>query len=103
METFEMKTLRLRAVYGAPPIFNPDVDEMGYMEPSCLHLSSHLLARLEEWNREFQQTFSDDYPPDSGFTSDADRNRHNTRGAEIAMLLQQEIGTRVRIDFIPLK
>lgn len=98
-----MKTLRLSAVYGAPPIFNLDVDEMGYMEPSDLHLSSHLLARLEEWNKEFQQTFSDDYPPDSGFTSEDDRNRHNTCGAEIATLLQQELGTSVRIEFIPLK
>jgi|SRR5471030_2132278 hypothetical protein len=103
METFEMKTFRLRAVYGAPPIFNPGVDEMGYMEPSELHLSSHLLARLEEWNGEFQQTFSNDYPPDSGFTSEDDRNRHNARGADLATLLQQELGESVRIEFIPLK
>ncbi len=98
-----MKTLRFRAVYGAPPIFNPDVDEMGYMEPSELRLSANLLAQLDEWNREFQQTFSDDYPPDSGFASEDDQRRHNARGAELAVLLQQELGTSVRIEFIPTK
>ncbi|WP_155836871.1 hypothetical protein [Paraburkholderia mimosarum] len=103
METFEMKTFRLGAVYGAPPIFNPDVDEIGYVKPSDLHVSPHLLAQLDEWNDEFQQTFSDDYPPDSGFNSEDDRKRHNTRGAELATLLQQELGAGVRIEFIPLR
>ena len=103
METFAMKTFRLRAVYGAPPIFNPDVDEMGYMEPSELRLSASLLAQLDEWHREFQRTFSDDYPPDSGFASEDDRRRHNVRGAELAALLQQELGASVRIEFIPIK
>lgn len=98
-----MKTFRLGAVYGAPPIFNPDVDEMGYVELSDLHVSPHLLAQLVEWNREFQRTFSDDYPPDSGFNSEDDRNRHNARGAELAALLQQELGAGVRIEFKPLK
>jgi hypothetical protein len=98
-----MKTFRLGAVYGAPPIFNTDVDEMGYTEPSELHLSPHLLARLDEWNDEFQQTFSDDYPPDSGFISEDDRTRHNARGSELATLLQQELGESVRIEFRPLK
>jgi hypothetical protein len=103
MEAFEMKTFRLGAVYGAPPIFNPDVDEMGYVEPSDLQISPHLFAQLREWNAEFQQTFSDHYPPDSGFESEDERNRHNERGAELAALLQQELGARVRIEFIPLK
>jgi len=98
-----MKTFRLRAVYGAPPIFNPDVEEMGYVEPSELRLSANLLAQLGEWNREFQQTFSDDYPPDSGFASEDDRLRHNARGAELAVLLQQELGQSVRIEFIPIR
>jgi len=98
-----MKTFRLGAVYGAPPIFNPDVDEMGYIEPSDLHLSPHLLTQLEEWNAEFQQTFFEDYPPDSGFKSEDDRNRHNAHGADLATLLQRELGAGVRIEFIPLK
>jgi len=103
METFEMKIFRLGAVYGAPPIFNPDVNAMGYMEPSDLRLSPNLLARLEEWNKEFQQTFSDDYPPDSGFISEDDRSRHNMRGAELATLIQRELGGDIRIEFVPLK
>ena len=56
-----------------------------------------------EWSSEFQQTFSDDYSPDSGFTSEDERNRHNVRGAELAVMLQQELGENVRIEFVPLK
>lgn len=103
MEAFEMKIFRLGAVYGAPPIFNPDVDNMGYVELSDLHISSQLFTQIEEWNVEFQNTFSEDYPPDSGFKSEDDRNRHNERGTELAILLQQELGSSVRIDFIPFR
>jgi len=98
-----MKTLRLGAVCGAPPIFNADIEEMGYVEPSELYISPHLLAQLEAWNVEFQQTFSDDYPPDSRFKSDDERNRHNERGAELAALLQREIGANAQVEFIPLR
>jgi hypothetical protein len=103
MEATEMKIFRMRAVYGAPPIFNPDIDEMGHVELSDLHISSNLLSQINDWNVEFQKTFYDDYPPDSGFKYDEDRNRHNERGAELAFLVQQELGAEVRISFIPLK
>ncbi|MFL9872956.1 hypothetical protein [Paraburkholderia megapolitana] len=84
-------------------MFNSDVDEMGYVDLSDLHISLHLLTQLKDWDVEFQQTFSDDYPPDSGFKFEEDRNRHNERGTQLAALLEQELGTEVRVNFIPLK
>ena len=98
-----MSNLRFGAVYGAPPIFNPALDEMGYVEPCELHLPPQLLAQLDDWNTEFQQTFSDDYPPDSGFKSKEERDRHNARGVELAVLLQRELGADVLIEFVPLR
>lgn len=98
-----MKLLRLGAVYGAPPVFNPEIDEMGYVDLDDLHLSMNLLARLEKWDSEFQQTFFDDYPPDSGFKTNADLARHNALGAELAELIGKELGPDVLIEFVPLK
>lgn len=98
-----MKILRLGVVYGAPPIFDTDIESMGYVELSELCISPSLRAQLKEWNEDFQRTLSDDYPPDSGFKSDADRHRHNSRGERLAALLQLEVGQDIKIEFIPLK
>jgi hypothetical protein len=102
MEASAMKSLRFGAVYGAPPIFNPDVDEMGYIELTKLHISPYLLMQLEEWNAAFQQTFFEDYPPDSGFKSEEDRDLHNKWGVILTTLLQRELGASVQIEFRPL-
>ena len=57
------KSFRFGAVYCAPPIFNADIDEMGYFEPSELGISAALLADIGDWNRAFQSTYCDAYPP----------------------------------------
>jgi hypothetical protein len=98
-----MKKLRFGAVYGAPPIFNPDLDRMGYVEVSELKLPPSLAGDINVWNQEFQKTFCEDYPPDSGFDSLARMAQHNTRGAELALLLQKALGGDTLVQFIPLK
>lgn len=98
-----MKIYRLSAEYCVPPIFNTDVDEMGPIAIAELNLSASLRDELEKWDLEFQQTFSDDYPPDSGFQSEDDQHRHNQRGAELAVLLQKELGPDVTVEFFPLE
>lgn len=97
-----MKTFRLSAVYGAPPIFNADIDEMGYVEPADLGLSPNLIAELDKWNITFQKTFSEEYPPDSGFKSTSERERHNAQGAALALVLQNELGRDSMVQFVPL-
>lgn len=98
-----MKKLRLSAEYGAPPIFNPTPDEMGHIDIDDLNLSSDLLIKIREWDFKFQKTFADDYPPDSGFKILDDLQQHNKVGAEIAELIQQEMGGNIFIEFVPLK
>lgn len=98
-----MKCVRFGAVYGALPFFNSEIDEMGYVDLDDLHLPSELLARIENWNNEFQQTFFDDYPPDSGFKTKDDLAQHNTLGIELAGLIQKELGSDLFVEFIPIK
>jgi hypothetical protein len=97
------KCLRFGVVYGAPPVFNPEIDEMGYVDLDDLHLPSKLLARIKKWNDEFQLTFFDDYPPDSGFKTTSDLEQHNSVGAELAELIQKELGSDVLIEFVSTK
>jgi hypothetical protein len=103
MEVSMTKIFRFGAVYGAPPIFNPDLDQMGYIEASELPLSASLISDIDVWNQTFQETFFEDYPPDSGFDSLEKMVHHNVRGTELALLLQRELGRGVVVQFIPLK
>lgn len=98
-----MKKFRLGVEYGAPPIFQVDVDQMGHIDPVDLNLSKFLLINLNEWDMEFQKTFCDEYPPDSGFKIMDDQDRHNAQGIELAKFLQKELGSHAVIEFFPLK
>lgn len=98
-----MKKFQFGVVYGAPPIFNPDLEKMGYVEISELKLPPSLANDINVWNQQFQETFCDDYPPDSGFDSIVRLEQHNVRGAELALLLQKELGCHALVQFIPLK
>lgn len=98
-----LKSFRLGTVYGAPPIFNADIDEMGYFEPSELRISPALLAEIDDWNRAFQDTYCDAYPPDGGFKTTADREHHNLIGQALALRLQEELGESASVVFSALK
>lgn len=97
-----MKELRFGAVYGAPPFFDPEIDTMGYVEPTELELPSSLVHAIDIWNQEFQSTFFDSYPPDSGFSSREEMEWHNLRGEELADQIQHALGSDRSIRFIPL-
>jgi hypothetical protein len=98
-----LKSFRFGTVYGAPPIFNADIDEMGYFEPSDLRISAALLADIDDWNTVFQRTYCDAYPPDGGFKTAADREHHNLIGQVLTVRLQGELGESASVVFNPLK
>ncbi|MBL0319314.1 MAG: hypothetical protein IPP74_08510 [Alphaproteobacteria bacterium] len=83
-----MKILRFGATYGAPPIFDPGLESMGYVDLADLRISDVLKWQIDLWNQQYQETFSDDYPPDSCFKSLDELIAHNKRGNELSLLLQ---------------
>lgn len=97
-----MKELRFGAVYGAPPFFCPDVDQMGYWPPSDLDLPLDLIKKIQLWDGEYQRTFCEEYPPDSKFASEAELKAHNRRGEELAKELRQLFGETVLVRFLPI-
>ncbi|MES2165162.1 MAG: hypothetical protein V4476_28740 [Pseudomonadota bacterium] len=98
-----MKTLRFGATYGAPPFFDSSMENMGYVEVAAIDLPPQLVEEINLWDSQFQATFCDDYPPDSGFDSVEKLNLHNSHGAELAASIQRNVGAEVTILFIPLK
>ncbi len=98
-----MKYIKFGVEYGAPPFFNTDVDKMGHIDFDEMGLSNDLLSRIREWDNDFQNTFDENYPPDSGFKSENDVFLHNLEGKEISVLMQKELGKDFLVEFVPLK
>lgn len=94
-----MKRIRFQAEYMAPPLFDPDPITMGHIEIASLKLSEKLTAAIVEWDYEYQNTFNENYPPDSGFSTTGQLLQHNLRGAELASLIKKELGNDFIVDF----
>lgn len=97
-----MINLRLVLEYLASPIFCYDVDQMGHLEIDDLEISDDLKRQLKVWDKEFQDTFNDDYPPDSGFSSRQQLQRHIQQGYKLVTKLQLELGESYKINYQPL-
>lgn len=99
-----MKELIFCAEYMAPPVFDPSIENMGHVDLIDLGLSLELLAEIESWDKEFQDTLREDDPADdSDFFSPAQLIAHNERGLALAQKLQSFLGSDVVIKFIPQK
>ncbi|WP_050462293.1 hypothetical protein [Herbaspirillum autotrophicum] len=96
-----MKIIRFVAEYLAPPFFDPSIENMGHLEPEDLPLTDALLYEVEKWNCEFQKTFNDAYPPDSGFKTDEELKFFNEIGHELAIKLQNFLGEEYEIIYFP--
>jgi hypothetical protein len=102
MDYIKMKDLRLGAVYGASPVFCSNNEDMGYVELADLPISKLLNSKIDDWNMDFQRTYIDDYPPDSGFKTEEELESHNQSGMELSRHLQNELGSNYHVEFIPL-
>lgn len=94
-----MIKLRLVNEYLAPPLFCPDPSEMGHVDIDDLPLSRDLKEELSLWDKEYQATFNNDYPPDSGFSSPEEEIRHKNAGMMIAKKIQKELDGRYLIEY----
>ena len=97
-----MIELRLGDEYMAEPVFCGDVDRMGHIDTDDLPVSDDLKKDLHAWNDEYQSTFDDSYPPDSGFSLPELELAHVIKGAELAERLQVEMGADYDVAYLPL-
>lgn len=66
--------------------------KMGHIDD--LPISNGLKDELFLWDKEYQATFNDDYPPDSGFSSIEDEIRHKNVG----LMLAKKCKRSLRVD-----
>jgi hypothetical protein len=96
-----MINLKLINEYLAPPLFCPDQEKMGHIDIDDLPLSRNLKEELSLWDKEYQATFNDDCPLDSGFSSLEDEIRHKNAGMMLAKKIQQELNGEYLIEYLP--
>ena len=94
-----MKNTRMSREYLASPIFLSDVDCMGHVDIADMAISRGLARDISSWDHEYQSTFNDEYPPDSGFDSLGESNRHSNEGRCLAERLQQELGSEYVVEY----
>ncbi|QRX84370.1 hypothetical protein [Glaciimonas sp. PAMC28666] len=96
-----MRKLTLVAEYLTSPIFDHSVEHMGPVELSELPLSISLVKEIEEWDRIFQATLCQNYPPHSRFKIEEELQIFNEKGYQISIKLQQELKQKYEITYVP--
>jgi len=92
-----MKKIKLMADYGCFPIWHVSGEEVGDIDPNDLPLSQELKRLLADWALAFDQTLNQDYPPDSGFKSDAEETEFKQQAAQLAERLREELGSEFEV------
>ncbi len=71
----------------------------GPVDITSLPISDALKESISRWDQQFQDTFDNNYPPDSGFVSPNLRAAHINQGVQLAQWLQQELGKDYHVAF----
>ena len=66
-----------------------------------LKISTELKQKIEAWDKQYQSTYVDDYPPDSKFETARDEKKFMERGYEIQKALQLELGNTYEVFYQP--
>lgn len=85
--------------YMATPIFCSNDDNMGHVDVDALPVTDELKNKLKLWHADYQSTFDENYPPNSGFICrDADQ-AHIERGRQLAEQLRIELGEGYKVEY----
>lgn len=75
------------------PIWNAGPGEGPYnLILDHLKISDSLAREFRRWLNDFLDTFNDDYPPDSGFTTEAESQEFLERGRQLTERFSEELG-----------
>lgn len=87
-----MKFIKLMPDYECHPLWNMSPDEYGDVDPLDLPISDALKLRLKAWAAKYDETLDVNYPPNSGFKSEALELEFREEGKLLAESLQNELG-----------
>jgi len=66
-----------------------------------LKIPTELKQKIEDWNKQYQSIYVDDYPPDSKFETVRDEQKFIEIGYEIQKALQIELGDNYEVFYQP--
>ncbi len=99
-----MKTIiRFGVSLLAPPFFNANIDQMGHVDISDMGLPKDLEDAVIRWDKCYQNTYCEEYPPDSGFHNNVEVDAHNIEGEALCGQIQAALGSSYEIQFIGIK
>jgi len=81
-----MKTLKIKAEYGCSPIWIKEeggIFENILIDDEGLSLPVEIMEVLKKWQDEYENTYDENYPPDSAFSSLDAEKLFNQNGVKI--------------------
>lgn len=96
-----MKVIKIMPEYGTGLLWERKSSGNPFynIAPKELLLSSSLISQLEDWNTTYQNTFNEDYPPDSGFSTQNAGYAFEKKGIEIWEALISELPSNVNVIY----
>ncbi|WP_417820594.1 hypothetical protein [Terasakiella sp.] len=76
--------------------------KFGPVDISSLNISNSLRENITMWDQAYQRTFNHDYPPDSGFVSPNEKEKHIKLGKKLAECLTTELGRGYDVEYKPI-
>jgi hypothetical protein len=96
-----MKVIKIMPEYGTGLLWERKSKEEPFynIAPKELTLSTSLIKQLEDLDRMYQNTFNEDYPPDSGFPSQSAESIFEKKGIEIWEALKSELPSEINVVY----
>lgn len=89
--------LSIRTEYSAWPIW--DIDDFGYVDPAQLPLEPETVNQLLAWQTTLDSTFNQEYPPNSGFSSNEAGEAWRLEGIRLWQKVKEELEPDYKIYY----
>jgi hypothetical protein len=97
------KKIILMADYQCFPLWEIDQGVKRNIDPASLPLSQDLIVALRQWQLDFDQTLNQEYPPESGFSNQANEEAFDSQGIHLCTEMQRQLGDTFSVLFHSIK
>ena len=97
-----MRKIKISPEYGVLPIWKQDSDGMFEdidIDDIELSFSEELKTKITEWDDLFQKTLNQDYPPDSDFGSETERQNFDQLGKIIFEEITEHLNGKFEVIY----
>ncbi len=94
-----MQSIKLMPEYGQTVLWHHGGDKVGPIDASQLPISEELRCSLKEWAFTYDDTFNQENPRDSGFSSPEQEAAFEEEGMRLWRQLQSELGSEWNVVY----